>query len=363
MAVIAILLLAMAGADAQVIENDVDGVRVRLEKLAAAPGNNVEHLQFVDAAVGWAYQSRGPLWRTADGGSTWRQTQLPECTAEGGWLLAARFWDRRSGYIHYCDKVFVTADAANTWTVFPIPETSPINSGVDSVWIALGQQRAWIGGSVYRELNGERGGPHWAFDDTLGYLRMAHAFMLRTTDGGRTWQAVSLPGADQHFLVREIVFPSEDIGLAATLKGLFRTADGGKTWHTVKYPESCILSSFPRREGELVLLHFLDERTGWAAFDDGHIVQTRDGGLTWCSVLGPPGRTPGTISQLHFFSAEVGMGLLETSKLVVTQDGGRSWRRLAIPEFARSLSFLDRLHGWIVTDEAILRVRIGNVAE
>lgn len=52
--------------------------------------------------------------------------------------------------------------------------------------------------------------------------------------------------------------------------GVLRTADGGLTWQELEAPRADLLS-----------VDFLDQKEGWVAGGEGFVFHTRDGGDTW----------------------------------------------------------------------------------
>ena len=120
--------------------------------------------------------------------------------------------------------------------------------------------------------------------------------MFRTTDGGRTWQAIGLTETQQ--IGRIVVHPTDanTVWVAALghawgsnrERGLYKTTDGGKSWRLVK---------------------FIDERTGFIDI----VIHPRDPNVLWASsyerVRGP------------WFLKSGGPG----SNLWKSTDGGESW--------------------------------------
>jgi photosystem II stability/assembly factor-like uncharacterized protein len=153
-------------------------------------------------------------------------------------------------------------------------------------------------------------------------------------DGGRTWIDVALPGVPAtigqwvRFLQAPIIIGSTGIVLVAPNDGsgisdIDRSDDGGKTWirvGTTSSPSLAVLG-----------------RASWlrSGATPGVIEATTDAGATWhqLALAGLP--LASTITWMAFSDPNhgaltAGTGLAATSGLYVTQDGGATWR-LATP--------------------------------
>jgi hypothetical protein len=111
--------------------------------------------------------------------------------------------------------------------------------------------------------------------------------ILRTTDGGATWQDVS-PDLENDF-AQSIVLDEQRAWVWYGYGGsAFRTEDGGRTW------------TFLEGLGRPTSIHFLDNLHGWkldalfwglsfVQFDIESFATTDDGGQTWAETNPPPG--------------------------------------------------------------------------
>ncbi len=204
-----------------------------------------------------------------------------------------------------------------------------------------------------------------AVDEDVVWVSGHGGTWARTLDGGATWSAHVLPGADSlefrdvHALdARQAWLLSAGPG---ELSRIYRTTDGGETWR--------LQFVNPEPEGFYDCLEFRDERLGMVYGDavDGElrILRTADGGRSWhmtrtaavppalpgeggfaasgtCLALGPGGR------------AWVGTGAAATARVLLTLDDGRTWKAVRTPvpggEAAGifSIAFRDAAHGVVV---------------
>ncbi|HEY8510999.1 MAG TPA: Ig-like domain-containing protein [Cyclobacteriaceae bacterium] len=117
-------------------------------------------------------------------------------------------------------------------------------------------------------------------DEDRGYAAFGTAGLLWTTDGWNTWQTIEFDAT-----VAAVAFTSPDVGYAALETGLeqnpftsiVRTDDGGATWEEVIAPAQHGLSG-------KVDIQFFDALHGYVRFSD-QILSTTDGGITWQSIL------------------------------------------------------------------------------
>jgi photosystem II stability/assembly factor-like uncharacterized protein len=185
----------------------------------------------------------------------------------------------------------------------------------------------------------------------------------RSTDGGLTWSAGVVPGADSMVLVDVAALDHQTACVLATsfdggLGRIYRTSDGGAAW-TLSYEIA--------RPGVFFDgMAFWDARNGLAFSDpvDGafFIVRTTDGCASWAEVS--PERLPPPLAGEAGFAASgtaiavagtrhawIGTGGGAVARLLRTTDGGASWSAVATPLPAGvatgifGVAFRDTLHG------------------
>jgi len=202
------------------------------------------------------------------------------------------------------------------------------------------------------------------------------AAVLRTTNGGETWERLTVPGAaadslqfrDVHAVDARVAY------LLAAGPGarsrIYKTTDGGRSW----------LRQFTNTDSSAFYdcFAFWDAGRG-VAFSDAvagrFIVRiTEDGGAHWAPV--PEEALPPAHAGEGGFAASgacvvtlaerfawIGTGAADTARVLATADGGRSWRSVATPVVAgtfagiAALAFHDTLHG------IALGGKLGNPAE
>jgi len=147
-------------------------------------------------------------------------------------------------------------------------------------------------------------------------------FMLRTNDGGATWDSIGVNTVADTFQLAELYFHDINNGLVGGTKNrkqvLLKTNDNGNTWTDVT-PE-------PSSGNAIVSVSFVDAQNGFAT-DGSTLYKTTNGGMTWTSKT-----LTITISDLNFSS--MNEGILSGSSafggavVLKTTDGGQSWNPL-----------------------------------
>ncbi len=190
------------------------------------------------------------------------------------------------------------------------------------------------------------------------------ATVLRTTDGGATWERLTVPGAaDDSLQFRDV--HAEDARTAYVLAAgpgarsrIYQTTDGGRTW------QRQFTSDDSRAFYDCFA--FWDARRG-LAFSDAVAGQflvriTEDGGATWPLVpaesLPPAQRGEGAFAAsgtcvvaLASRHAWIGTGAADSARVLRTADGGHTWSIAVTPVAGgatsglAALAFRDTLHG------------------
>jgi photosystem II stability/assembly factor-like uncharacterized protein len=196
----------------------------------------------------------------------------------------------------------------------------------------------------------------------VAWVSGAQGTVLRTTDGGRSWQPRAVAGAEALDL-RDIEGWDDRVAVAMSAgpgeaSRIYRTIDGGATWTL----------AFTAREPGMFLdaMAFSDASHGVAfsdAVDARHVVfTTTDGGATWARV--PAALVPAALPGEGAFAASgtnvavqgrdrIWIGTT-ASRVLHSSDGGRTWSVAPTPlptgeaTGIFSVAFRDARHGVIV---------------
>lgn len=318
---------------------------------------NITELQFFDAAIGWARESR-TYFRTTDGGATWSRIEYSSTgypTPEG-WLDANTLWLHDDNL----EALRVTRDAGASWhTLKPVsaeagldltPELQIAPDG--AYWAKYGDRRYrsadqgkhWkrVLGPVAHDVDGPTTSL-WFFDALRGFAQTSKGSLLSTSDGGASWKRRDSNPLDSFRGRARLQFATPKRGwMASRGAGIARTTDGGKTWKS------------PAQAGDLdpvTDFHFADTRNGWAVARDypqATLYRTRDGGVRWREQAYFQYETNG----LRFLDDRIGLVMGGGGMLLRTTDGGEHWsaQPTGVSAPLRRAWFVDRSDVWVVGD-------------
>ena len=186
----------------------------------SAPDHSIDQFSFVDDNIGYAYMyesfgfSSG-LKKTADGGNTWTDINLPVSFIE---FLDVHFYADGEGII-------VIRDLSNTTTPTMIFQT--IDDGQNWQNISPVSTVAGIGISKGQFIN-----------QSIGFLGVDQV-LYTTTDGGLNWDSLPLNAS-----LTSLNFIDANTGVIGLFDGTFAytgamycTTDGGITWNGVDLTE------------------------------------------------------------------------------------------------------------------------------
>jgi photosystem II stability/assembly factor-like uncharacterized protein len=242
-----------SGTQGTVIRTVNGGKNWDVRQVAGAENQDFRGIRAFDAenavimSTGPAEKGLATIYRTSDGGKTWTLAFAPE--TPGVFFDSIAFWDRKRGVVlsdpvqgHFV--MFHTANGGMAWTQIP-PEKFPRalkgegSFAASNSCIALqGEKNMWFvtgGASVARVLRSNDAGESWEVADTpvrppnasSGLFAIAfrddkygvavggdyaspgnspRPAIIRTTDGGQTWEAVSGPAEPTSLFFSSIAF-------------------------------------------------------------------------------------------------------------------------------------------------------------
>ena len=172
----------------------------------------------------------------------------------------------------------------------------------------------------------------------------ANGTILRTADGGATWQRLTIPGTERLDFRDIDAFPSDErtaytlsIGQGPASR-IYKTTDAGEHW-TLQFTNDDPKAFYDA-------MAFWDADRGLAISDsvDGKFVflVTHDGGAHWTRVPAdtlPPalpneGAFAGSGTNIAVFGRDlawIGTGASTKSRVLRTSDGGRTWAIIDTP--------------------------------
>ncbi|MBN1448964.1 MAG: T9SS type A sorting domain-containing protein [Bacteroidetes bacterium] len=203
-----------------------------------------------------------------------------------------------------------------------------------------------------RPLSTPVNGMAWGAPNALWLVRDS-ALVSRSIDGGLSWEHRTLPGTNAQVL--DIHAFDSDHAIVGTRSGeIMKTSNGGGSW-------SILLSTVNSRFGNI---HFHDSETGIAVTEDTDrtgtalVYRTVDGGRSWEILARVPARFPidrtlTFIDREHGWFASSNLSKSPPAEPVIlrTQDGGRTWEEAVVSaQNIHRIAFFNQDRGLCVDD-------------
>jgi photosystem II stability/assembly factor-like uncharacterized protein len=232
-------------------------------------------VRFFDAERGIVATSSGPILSTTDGGENWA---LVSRVTRGDAVSNFFFLDEQRGWAAGARGVFRTENAGQQWSPVSVDETGSVS----------GRAMAFV-------------------DERVGWLAGMHASLMRSADGGTTWESPAIPlPAGERPSFWDVCFADSEFGWVVGEEGtILATRNGGSSWTlqstgVADAHSAPKLERIPRAGGKVEVIdagdrtpgltlravRFVDRYRGWVV---GHyanvgrslILRTGDGGATW----------------------------------------------------------------------------------
>lgn len=176
-----------------------------------------------------------------------------------------------------------------------------------------------------------------AADDQVIYTGGYGGSLLKSSDGGNTWQNLNSGStdwvSDMHFFDAQNGWICSQAQSDLDSGQVQKTSDGGQTWTTV------------RNFKNYLCMNWVNPSVGYVGAWYGYMEKTTDGGQTWTTLTLP---TSGTIADIEFVDENTGYFITTDYKLCKTTDGGMNWNLYSHP-YIESIFFLDANTGYCTT--------------
>ena len=201
---------------------------------------------------GPAEKGQAHIYRTTDGGRNW--AQVFEQKTAGIFFDAVAFWDRKHGIVlsdpvagHFA--LFTTEDGGSTWQQVPPASLPP----------ALPNEGAFAASNSCLTVHGRN-------DVWFATGGANVALVFRSTDRGKTWKVADTPMHPKNASsgIFSLAFRTEKDGIAvggdyqhpesSDLPNVMRTTDGGRTWQPAALtdPAGIYFSSVARGKDHMI---------------------------------------------------------------------------------------------------------------
>lgn len=248
-------------------------------------------------------------------------------------------------------------------------QTSGTLSWLRAVYF-LDENRGWIAGGRGTLLTTIDGGKNWKIsarftDDAIRDVYFADvqngwilceqdvynqnlpsvSYLMRTTDGGATWEKAALGGHNRERLAR-IFFDKKGYGYAVGETGaFFAMTDDRQTWKKSPIPALNLLLGGS----------FADDLHGALVGGGGTILFTEDGGMTW-NAAAVQNSAKSKLNSVFFLDRKNGWTVGAGGKIYATMNGGRFWReqRSNTDKNLTDVFFVNTAEGWATGDEGVI---------
>ncbi|MDZ4803859.1 MAG: YCF48-related protein [Candidatus Eisenbacteria bacterium] len=256
---------------------------------------------FVDPEQGWVVNGNGDVWKTADGGDSWTRSALT-----GAYNRCVGFVDAQHGWIGFLYEdlgavLIETTNGGSTWTTVNLPEPKP--EGLCGMSVVDANTVCAVG-AYY-------GAPRF----------------IRTDDAGASWTVLDMTPWCSALIDTKWFDEQTGIAVGATGNGptrqtrILRTTDGGLTWNVVwtgtRYREHCWKISFPDWDNGFVSIENL------AGAGATYFLKSIDGGRSWQEQLAAPGYV--NCQGIGFLNESIGWIGGWNTGTAVTTNGGANW--------------------------------------
>jgi photosystem II stability/assembly factor-like uncharacterized protein len=305
---------------------------------AEASTSCLRSVYFVDSGNGWAVGTDGTLLRTTNGGTIWTSQWTGSPYIDFNEVL---FTDIQNGWMASESGLFKTSNGGTNWSM-------QVEGQFNSVFF------------ITQNIG-------WASTWGLGY---GPAFVFHTSDAFITWDTIASCGNYDSYCGFYSIFFNDALNgwilenycswgwVSACSCSLLKTKDGGATWEYVELSESTTFNN----------VCFTPNGKGFIMGEHGNIFVTTDWGDLWLPFC------HGNISCLSSLSFPDDMNgwavgvrdynpswISNGSIILHTPDGGATWyeQNSGIQEILNSVCFADTNTGWAVGTGYILNTQNG----
>ncbi len=279
-------------------------------------------IYFTSSERGFVAGDGGYLASTIDGGRTW-QTRSLNMNED---INEIYFRNEKNGYLVAGRKLFITSDAGETWRETDIYQPGEFRGGVPELLsIRFADKKRGLAIGSVLDRKGEN---------------VLDSLVMRTTDGGETWQRIIVPFKAELF---HLDFNGSSHGWIVGDHGIIlATTDGGDTWRVQR----------SGTERALYNVDFRDDDEGYAVGGKGTILRTKNGGAVWEKVETP---FTATLMRVDFADDENGWVVGHGGLILRSSDRGRTWTSVE-SRTKRNLYglYIVKKYGWAVGSDGTM---------
>ncbi len=267
---------------------------------------------FIDEKCGWTVGDKGLALKTADGGENWERVKISDE------IFNDVFFVGEKGWIVGSDRLILhTDDGGKSWKKQLESIRRPPAEGATEVNLMACPGVESSGKSLMKVA---------FFDQNRGISVGVDGTILRTNNGGTSWEDVSLDCMmilPEEVMMKgiisinlyDILFTDENsCWIVGDSGAVLHSEDGGKQWSLKN------IGLLP----SLFSVSFKNDKVGWAVGQNGFSLKTMDGGKTWEKVVIEKEHSLYEITLSDNYGVIVG----DQATILKTNDGGDSWEKV-----------------------------------
>jgi photosystem II stability/assembly factor-like uncharacterized protein len=368
------------------------------------PECNLKKVFFLNDSLGWIAGDNGTILKTTNGGSLW--TIKDFITNQN--LNGIHFSDSFHGCVVGKNKTIgLTSDGGETWNLISLNQTIENDNFIGVHFLNASEALIICNADGFEDrgsiLRTSDGGATWGLgletesmyfsdlfflDSQIGWIAggsntQPGQSLMKTTNGGISWQMISLFQFTD--ILHSVEFYDPLNGYASSILGqVLITSDGGQNWASkiavvpplglefmktsisakgqdqvvlVGINDMIIKKSYDGPEQDYIKIpcgqqqllnhvYFLGSLTGWAVGQNA-ILKTLDGGFSWESYSGIGFYAA---KSLSFINTQEGWMAGNDGLIAHTADGGQSWKTKPSKTGVNlnGIQFIDQQRGWAV---------------
>ncbi len=206
-----------------------------------APGISLEDVYFINSDVGFICGSKGTFMQTTDGGYTFKQIPLTDSIP---WFFDIEMFDKKHGLLIGMSRdadsplgglAFRTSDGGKNWT-----KVKPFGIGLSEIGFfnnkvmvqSFGRLNSSTDfGKTWRSDSTLTGSPGRAFSfyGKTGIICGLQGMCAYTNDGGKIWMPAE-QDKQKMFIAAQMINTNEGY-IGGTKSTILKTTDGGRTWN------------------------------------------------------------------------------------------------------------------------------------
>lgn len=264
-------------------------IDIPVTEIQTSTSQELRNVFFLNDSVGYACGGAryeiGVLLKTTNGGRSWSTADsiMPKRA------YAIHFFNEKRGYVTGYDSwLSFTDDSAKTFFTYTMPAYLPTidMKFFDEQHGVMVGGNGYTTGTIYTTQNG--GGSwkeqlvsqnlqatEWLSQNKV--LAVGYGILYISNDAGETWQAHNDVEGD---FFKDISFPNSQTGYIVGWQGsILKTTDGGHSWQK----QQAANQGF-QPQVKLEAVDFIDENTGAIVGSNGTVYITNNGGRQWKKV-------------------------------------------------------------------------------